>query len=179
MKPTTKELIKCIMLDVLPTGKVILEYFGEDAVRDDKTQIIYAMYQGAYKSGMMTEKMLEDAYYNNALDDMLEGLFRNYPNYHYWCEYKKWGKKIGATHRLCMDAEMKIICKKVERLRSVFEKYGTTFVEFEKMDMYKEWDKIEAMFRIPELREALVEHIRSTDGCFTWNIKKERPSLIV
>jgi hypothetical protein len=96
MTKTIDDLVKCCMLDLMPTMPVIADYFGFDNVED--LSIILGLYQGMIKIKGMDKDIIENAFKKNRLDKLIHDSYKIYGTSGYYKIFCEKQIKIGKTY---------------------------------------------------------------------------------
>ena len=87
MPKTIDDLVKCCVLDTMPTMPVVADYFGLDNV--ENLSIILGLYQGMIKIKGMDKRIIENAFKKNQLDKLIHDSYKIYGTsgyYKMFCE---------------------------------------------------------------------------------------------
>ena len=96
MTKTIDDLVKCCMLDSMPTIQVIADYFDFDNVED--LSIILGLYQGMIKIKGMDKDIIENAFKKNRLDKLIHDSYKIYGTSGYYKIFCEKQIKIGKTY---------------------------------------------------------------------------------
>ena len=76
MPKTIDDLVKCCMLDTMPSMPVVADYFGLDNI--ENLSIILGLYQGMIKIKGMDKRIIEKAFKTNQLDKLIHDSYKIY-----------------------------------------------------------------------------------------------------
>ena len=96
MPKTIDNLVNCCMLDSRPPMPVIVDYFGLDNI--DNLSIILGLYQGMIKIKGMNKTIIEKAFKNNQLDQLIHDSYKIYGTSGYYKMFCEKNIKIGKTY---------------------------------------------------------------------------------
>ena len=96
MVKTIDDLVKCCVLDTMPTIPVIADYFGLDNVAH--LSIILGLYQGMIKIKGMDKSIIEKAYKKNELDKLIHESYKIYGTSGYYKMFCDKNIIIGKTY---------------------------------------------------------------------------------
>ena len=96
MTKTIDDLVKCCMLDLMPTMPVIADYFGFDNFED--LSIILGLYQGMIKIKGMDKDIIENLFKKNRLDKLIHDSYKIYGTSGYYKIFCEKQIKIGKTY---------------------------------------------------------------------------------
>ena len=96
MVKTIDDLVKCCVLDTMPTMPVIADYFGLDNI--ENLSIILGLYQGMIKIKGMDKSIIENAYKKNELDKLIHESYKIYGTSGYYKMFCDKNIIIGKTY---------------------------------------------------------------------------------
>ena len=96
MVKTIDDLVKCCVLDTMPTMPVVADYFGLDNI--ENLSIILGLYQGMIKIKGMDKSIIEKAYKKNELDKLIHESYKIYGTSGYYKMFCDKNIKIGKTY---------------------------------------------------------------------------------
>ena len=96
MPKTIDDLVTCCMLDSRPPMPVFVDYFGLDNI--DNLSIILGLYQGMIKIKGMDKTIIEKAFKQNQLDQLIHDSYKIYGTSGYYKMFCEKNIKIGKTY---------------------------------------------------------------------------------
>ena len=96
MPKTIDDLVKCCVLDTMPTMPVVADYFGLDNV--ENLSIILGLYQGMIKIKGMDKRIIEKAFKTNQLDKLIHDSYKIYGTSGYYKMFCDNNITIGKTY---------------------------------------------------------------------------------
>ena len=97
MEKSSKHLVECCLLDLLPTNiSTLVDYFGIDNVTDKEIfMIIFGIYQGLIKFKGVSENLLHKCCLSGRLNELIHKNFKFMPTRYY---EKFCNKKLKLIH---------------------------------------------------------------------------------
>ena len=96
MPKTIDDLVKCCMMDTMPTMPVVADYFGLDNI--ENLSIILGLCQGMIKIKGMDKSIIEKAYKKNEVDKLIHESYKIYGTSGYYKMFCDKNIKIGKTY---------------------------------------------------------------------------------